>query len=90
MELGPIQQTTDVEASSLEDGQRARPQSGPPAMTGSRPTTTTSVKEIAPKMSCCYGLMVFLGLTVSLLALTLLVVYVGVLSHQSLYGKLGT
>lgn len=98
MELGRIQQTTSPPPSvpvvdtssqaSLEDGQeQPRGQSGP-ALTGSRPATTSSpVKEIAPKMSCCYGLMVFLGLTVSLLALTLLVVYVGVLSHQSLYGN---
>ena len=40
------------------------------------------------RISCCYGFMVFIGLTLSLLALTLLVIYMGVLSQMTLHGKL--
>ena len=39
------------------------------------------------RISCCYGFMVFLGLAVSLLTLTLLVIYAGVWSQHTLYGK---
>ena len=39
------------------------------------------------RISCCYGFMVFLGLAISLLTLTLLVIYVGVWSQHTLYGK---
>ena len=44
-------------------------------------------KENPPQMSCCYGIMVFLGLFASLLTLTLLVIYAGVWTQRSLYGK---
>ena len=45
-------------------------------------------KENPPQMSCCYGIMVFLGLFASLLTLTLLVIYAGVWTQRSLYGKI--
>ena len=60
------------------------------------PDLTPQTKEIAmgqikkenpPQMSCCYGIMVFLGLFASLLTLTLLVIYAGVWTQRSLYGK---
>lgn len=47
-----------------------------------------SEKENVPRMSCCYGFMVFLGLAISLVTLTMLVIYAGVWSQQSLYGNL--
>ena len=43
--------------------------------------------EEGPRISCCYGVMVFLGLTFSLVALTMLVIYAGVWSQMSLYGN---
>ena len=43
-------------------------------------------KEETHRISFCYGLMVFLGLALSLLTLTVLVVYVGVWSQHTLYG----
>lgn len=39
------------------------------------------------RMSCCYGFMVFLGLAISLVTLTMMVIYAGVWSQQSLYGN---
>lgn len=44
-------------------------------------------KENPPQMSCCYGIMVFLGLFASLLTLTLLVIYAGVWTQRSLYDE---
>ena len=43
--------------------------------------------EQTPRMSCCYGLMVFMGLVASLLTLTLMVIYAGFWTQQSLYGN---
>ena len=40
-----------------------------------------------PRISCCYGFMVFLGLTISLLGLTLLVIYAGFWSNYALQGN---
>jgi hypothetical protein len=40
-----------------------------------------------PRMSCCYGIMVFSGLAISLLALTLLVTYAGFWSNYAMQGK---
>ena len=42
----------------------------------------------APRMSCCYGLMVFTGLGLSLVGLTLLVTYVGFWSNYAMQGKM--
>lgn len=42
----------------------------------------------APRMSCCYGLMVFTGLGLSLVGLTLLVTYVGFWSNYAMQGKI--
>ena len=40
-----------------------------------------------PRISCCYGLMVFVGLALSLLGLTLLVIYAGFWSNYAMQGK---
>ncbi len=40
-----------------------------------------------PRISCCYGLMVFVGLALSLLGLTLLVTYAGFWSNYAMQGK---
>ena len=62
----------------------------PQAETASNSTqvhpTASIVKTETYRITFCYGLMVFLGLALSLLALTLLVIYVGVLSQQTLFG----
>ena len=41
-----------------------------------------------PRISCCYGLMVFVGLALSLLGLTLLVIYAGFWSNYAMQGKI--
>ena len=41
-----------------------------------------------PRISCCYGLMVFVGLALSLLGLTLLVIYAGFWSNYAMQGNI--
>ena len=73
MELDAIPQTVSTETTSNS--------------TQVHPTASSSiVKTETYRITFCYGLMVFLGLALSLLALTLLVIYVGVLSQQTLFG----
>ena len=77
MELDAIPQTVSTETTSNS--------------TQVHPTAASSiVKTETYRITFCYGLMVFLGLALSLLALTALVVYVGVLSQQTLFGNLTT
>ena len=55
------------------------------------PGTAVKLEVNAPlKVSCCYGFIVFLGLAVSLLTLTMIVIWAGVWSQHTLYGKLLT
>ena len=42
--------------------------------------------EKTPRMSCCYGIMVFVGLALSLVGLTLLVIYAGFWSNYAMQG----
>jgi hypothetical protein len=44
-------------------------------------------KKKEPRISCCYGIMVFVGLAISLFGLTLLVIYAGFWSNYANQGK---
>ena len=44
-------------------------------------------KKKEPRISCCYGIMVFVGLAISLFGLTLLVIYAGFWSNYAMQGN---
>lgn len=70
----------------MELNQIPQSSSSPVAMTPvPGQTETTPVTATATRISCCYGFFVFLGLAISLVTLTLLVIYAGVWSHMSIY-----
>lgn len=77
MELDAIPQTPNLEAEGIA---QVHPSHGVVVSGG-------SIKEESHRISFCYGLLVFFGLCLSLLTLTLLVVYVGVWSQHTLYGN---
>lgn len=43
-----------------------------------------------PRISCCYKIMVFIGLAISLSGLTVVVIYAGFWSNYGMLGKLAT
>jgi len=60
----------------------------PPSQVQQGPQIQSQIyKEDPPRITCCYGIMVFVGLFLSLLTLTLLVIYAGVWTQRSLYDE---
>ena len=78
-----------MELNNLPQFEETQPQPSSASVEPQQPPGTSGGKlEVnAKRISCCYGFMVFLGLALSLLTLTLLVIYAGVWSQHTLYGK---
>ena len=77
-----------MELNNLPQFEETQPQPSASVEPQQPPGTSGGKLEVnAKRISCCYGFMVFLGLALSLLTLTLLVIYAGVWSQHTLYGK---